>query len=85
MKKFIGLYYEWGSDKKVLYKKMTIEKYVKKLLECYKKHTGGDVKVQKKTGSPGKILINIDLEKPQDTGLVASNHGNLYVPLLYLC
>ena len=35
-----------------------MEKYVNKLVDGYDKFTGSDLKVQKKTGSPGTILSN---------------------------
>ena len=52
VKKFIGVYYEWGHGKKVLYAKMTLEKDVNKLVEYYKKLIGGEVKVQNTPGAP---------------------------------
>ena len=56
MKKFLGLYYEWGCDVKVSYAKMTMGKDVKKFIECYKKYTGDDSKVKKTGGAPGTNL-----------------------------
>ena len=59
--KFLGFYYEWGSDAKGKYAKLTIEKDVKKLVEGYEKYPVGGVKVQKTPGAPGKTLSNIGL------------------------
>ena len=64
VKKFLGVYYEWGRDAKGMHEKMTMDKDVKKLLEGCDKYTGGDVKVQKTPGSPGTNLIISDLEEP---------------------
>ena len=45
MNKFLGVYYEWGSDAKSTYVKMTMRKDVNKLVEGYEKYTGSEVKV----------------------------------------
>ena len=46
MKKFLGFYYEWGRDTKGPYAKMTMDKYVNKLVDGYETFTGSDVKFQ---------------------------------------
>ena len=63
VKKFIGVYYEWGSDVKGSYAKMTTEKEVKKLVEGYKKFIGSGAKVHKIPGAPGTTLSKSELEK----------------------
>ena len=45
MRKFLGVYYEWGCETKGTYAKMTIDKNAKKILEGYKNYTGSDVKL----------------------------------------
>ena len=64
MKKFIGVYYEWGRGAKVAYEKMIMKKDVKKLVEGYKKYTRSNVKVQKTPGDPSTTLSKSDLEEP---------------------
>ena len=56
VKRFLGLYYEWGHDAKGMYAKITVEKYIKILVDGYKKLTGGDVKDQKTLGAPGTTM-----------------------------
>ena len=51
--KFIGVYYEWGRGAKGLYAKMTMQKYVNKLVDGYKKFIGGGLKIQKTPCAPG--------------------------------
>ena len=53
-----------GSWSEKYISKMTLEKYVKKLVEGYENYTGSDIKVQKTPGSPGTNLIISDLEEP---------------------
>ena len=43
---------------------MTMEKYVKNPLEGYENYTGGDVKLHKNPGAPGKTLSKSYLEDP---------------------
>ena len=66
MKKFIGVYYEWVHDYKVLEEKITMKKDVKKLVDGYNKYTGRGVKVQKTPGSTGMTLCKIKLKEPTD-------------------
>ena len=62
VRKFIGVYYEWGRDAKGPYAKITMEKDVNKLLEIFEKFIGGDVKVQKTPGELGTTLIKSELQ-----------------------
>ena len=66
VKKFLRVQYEWGRDAKGSYKKMTMEKDVRKLVEDYEKNNGGDVKVQETPGTPGTTPSKSDVEEPQD-------------------
>ena len=50
------MYYEWGHDYKRPHAKITMEKYVKKLVDRYEKFNGIDLKVQKTPGAPGATL-----------------------------
>ena len=52
MKRFLGVFYEWGRDANVMYAKTTMDKDVNKLIEVYEKYTGSDIKVQKTPGAP---------------------------------
>ena len=63
MKKFLGVYYEWGYDEKGTYVKMTMEKYIKKLVEGYEKCNGMDIKVQKTPGDLVRIISKSELEE----------------------
>ena len=56
MRKFLGVYYEWGHDAKGPYAKVTTEKYVNKLVDGYEKFIGSDLKVHKILGYPGMTL-----------------------------
>ena len=67
VKKFLGVYYEWGRDAKGAYAKMTMYKDVKNLVEGYENYTGSDLKVQKTPGDPGTTLSKSDLEEPDNT------------------
>ena len=59
MKKFLGVFYEWGCDAKGPYEKITMEKDVNKLVEVYEKYNGSEVKVQKILGAPSTNPSNI--------------------------
>ena len=56
MRKFLGVYYEWGHDSKGPYAKVTTEKYVNKLVDGYEKFIGSGLKVRKILGDPGMTL-----------------------------
>ena len=58
----IRVYYEWVCDAKGSYAKITMEKYVKKLIEGYEKYTGSDVKVQKTYDATDTTLSKSDSE-----------------------
>ena len=62
VKIFIGVYYEWGHDAKVMYAKLSMRKDVKILADGYKKFDGSDLKDRETPGAPGTILINSDIE-----------------------
>ena len=64
MKKFLGVYYEWGRDAKVMYPKMITDKDVNKLLEICDNYTCSELKVHKYTGAPGTTLIKSELDEP---------------------
>ena len=66
VKKFLRVYYEWGRDAKRSYKKMTMEKDVKNLVEGYENNNEGDIKVQKTLGAPDMNTGKSDLADPQD-------------------
>ena len=51
MKKFLGVYHEWGCDMKYNHAKMTTEKDLKKLVEGYNNYNGSGIKVKKTPGS----------------------------------
>ena len=79
VKKFIGVYYEWGRDARSLYAKMNMEKDVKKLVERYEKFTGSYVKVKKTSGAPGTTLSKSEFEKPKYIDTYRSFMGILNV------
>ena len=62
MRKFIGVYYEWGHDTKGPSAEINMEKDIQKWVEGYDNSIGSDVTVQKTPGAPGTNLIHIDLE-----------------------
>ena len=62
LKKFLGVYYEWGHDDKGQHTKITIDKDVKKLVYGYDKFTGSHVKVLKTPGVPGTTLCKRELK-----------------------
>ena len=62
----LGVYYEWGHDDKGTYAKMTMNKYVNKLVDGYDTFTGSNVKFQKTPGSPGRSQIKRKLKDPTD-------------------
>ena len=62
MKKFLGVYYEWGCYAKVTYEKMTIYTDLKKLVEGYDKYTVSYIKAQKTPVATGMHLIKSNLE-----------------------
>ena len=64
VRKFLGVYYEWGCDAKGTYENITTEKDVNKLVEGYKKYTCSDVTTQKNSDAPGTTLSKSDLEEP---------------------
>ena len=66
LKKFLGVYYEWGHDAKVTYAKMNMEKDVKKLVKGYKNYTGSELRAHKTPGYPGTTLSKSDLEYPDN-------------------
>ena len=61
---FLGFYYELGHYAKVTYAKMTINKYLKKLVDGYENYTGSDLKVQK---SPGALVTTISKSDSEET------------------
>ena len=63
VKKFLGVYYKWGRDKKVTYEKMTMDKDVNNLEEKYEKYTVSGVNVQKNPGALRMTLSKSDLDK----------------------
>ena len=62
VRKFLRFDYEWVCDTKSTHVKITMDKYVKKLVEGYYKYTGSDVKVQKNPGAPVTNISKIDVE-----------------------
>ena len=62
MNKFIIVYYEWGCNEKCPYDKMTMDKYVDKLVDGYKKFIGSDTRVHKTPGAPGTTLSKSELK-----------------------
>ena len=62
MNNFLGVYYEWRCEPKVVYAKMTMENDVNKMVEGYEKYTGSGIKVQKTPGAPGTTLSKSDLK-----------------------
>ena len=79
MRKFLGVYYEWGRDTKVTYAKMTTNKDVNKLVEGHDKYTRSGVKVHKTTGDSGKTLRKISLETPYNI----EKHRSLFGQLMW--
>ena len=77
LKTFIGLYYEWGCDAKVLYPKMTMKKDVNKLLDGHKNFIGSEVDVKKTPGDTGTTLSKSDFEKPKEIDKYRSFLGQL--------
>ena len=75
--KFLGVYYKSDHDAKGKYAKMTMEKDVKNLKQCYKKYTGSDLRVQKTPGALGKTQSKIDLEEPDNINKYRSFMGHL--------
>ena len=61
VKKFLGIYYEWGRDAKGPYAKINMYKYVKKLFDGYRKFVFSDIKVHKTPRAPGTTINNSDL------------------------
>ena len=59
------------------YAKMTMNKYVKDLVEDYKIYTRSDLKVQETTGAPGKTLSKSGLEEPDKINNYRSFVGQL--------
>ena len=57
--------------------KMTMEKYVKKLVEGYEKYTGSDLRIQKTPRAPCTTLSKIDLEDPDNINKYLSFVGQL--------
>ena len=74
---FLGFYYEWGHYAKGEYAKMTVNKYVKKLVEGYKKYTGSDLKVQKSPGALGTTIRKSDIEETDNINKYRSFVGKL--------
>ena len=66
VKKFLGVYYEFGHDAKRYIFENDHEKYAKKIVESHEKYTGSDFKVQKTPGALGTTLIKSDLEEPDN-------------------
>ena len=60
-----------------MYAKTTMDKYAKKIVECYKKYTGSDLRIQKTPGSLGTTLSKIDLEYPDNINKYRSFVGQL--------
>ena len=52
-------------------------KYVKKLVDVYKKYTGSDLKVQKTPEAPGTTLSKSELEEPDNINKYRSFVGHL--------
>ena len=77
MKKFLGVYYEWDRDTKVTYTKITMDKYVKNLVNGYENYTGSDLKVKKTPGAPGTTLSKSNLEWPYNIDNYRSFVGQL--------
>ena len=66
LKKFIVVNYKWCHYDKVPYKKMTMDKDIKILVDGYRKFTGSDFKVQKTPGDPGTTICNRKIKDPAD-------------------
>ena len=77
VKKFIGVYNEWGHDEKGTYAKMTMEKGVKKLVEGYEKYMGVELRVQNTPRAPCTTLSKGDLEEPDNINKYRSFIGQL--------
>ena len=77
VKKYLGVYYEWGCDAKGSYAKMGIEKDKRKLVEGYQNYTGSDVWVQRTPGAPGRTLRKSELELSKDMDNYKSFMGQL--------
>ena len=65
VRKFLGVYYEWGRDSEGTYTKLTMEKDVNKLVDGFENFTGSDLMVHKTPGDTGTTLSKSDIEEPK--------------------
>ena len=66
VRNFLGVYYDLYHDYKGVYTKISMGKYVNKLVIVYDKFTGSYNKVHKTLASPGTTISEIELEEPMN-------------------